>query len=173
MDFYAARRPAGQLGAPYDIVRVSADGTTIDTVATPPPGRSFTRPIVAPNGRLAWWEVEQGGSHDSPWSMFGARWWIDGRQQPRPKGWLACGHLEWHPDGQRMVAAAERVAWERTNAPLPDGWTAEVANRSSVYLRGPRRAEVATHRPNSADRWVLWGGGGADTLAELIEQVTR
>lgn len=105
---YAARRPAGNLGVAYNIVRCDLDGAALVQFAAPPVGRSFTRPIVSSSGRVAWWEVEQGGSHDSPWSMFAARWWVDGVIQPRPKGWLACGHLEWHPDGRRMVAAV----WE-------------------------------------------------------------
>jgi hypothetical protein len=60
---------------------------------------------------LAWWEVEAGGSHDSPWSWEKARWWVDGTLQPRPKDWHSCGHLEWHPDGQTLVAAVRPYWW--------------------------------------------------------------
>lgn len=127
---WAARRPAGQLGAPYNIVRCDLDGAALVQFATPPVGRSFTRPIVSSSGRVAWWEVEQGGSHDSPWSMFGARWWIDGAIQPRPKEWLACGHLEWHPDGRRMVAAAWQW-WTQNFRPwiFADGKWTEIRSR--------------------------------------------
>jgi hypothetical protein len=76
-----------------------------------------------------------------------------------------------HPD---LVAAAERVAWERIHAPLPDGWTAEVAGTDGVLLADGDEPIYAEHRPSSADRWACCTDRCyvADTLAELIEQVT-
>lgn len=74
-----------------------------------------------------------------------------------------------------LVATAERVAWERTHAPLRDGWTAEAFFEDAVELSGPQGTYVVDHDPHSADRWRTWDEGDAcvaDTLAELIEQVT-
>lgn len=172
---YAARRPANNLGAPYDIIRCQHDGTDLEVVAAPPKGRSFTRPIVAPNGRLAWWDIGRGGSHDNPISMRDAYWWIDGVRMQRPKNWYACGHLEWHPDGRTLVAAVWPYWWwffpAKDFQPFVSlgggSWVED--SRSGIGDYDPSvapdgRLVVATKRPELGRGVRIIGGGQRDVF---------
>jgi hypothetical protein len=105
MKYLASIKPPGATA--FRIVRFDKTGA-FETIGTPPPGRSWHRPVSNAQGDILWWETSEGGSHDLP--EAGARLVVNGERRPAPTGWTLWGHPEWGPwgwDGEITACAQD------------------------------------------------------------------